>query len=129
MSHKCEQKDGSEQRRKEAHTDQMRQQELLTKAREQDPLADMSLYDFEKVTPPMLTERMLRHKLEEEQARKQALLVTVAAVATQLLLLVSMVLLYEYMPGLALVGMGYVMISLAAGLITAAVYVERRTTG
>ena len=89
----------------------------------------MNPYDFEKITPPMLTESMLRRKLEEEQARKQALLVTIAGVMTQLLLLVSMVLLYEYMPGLALIGMGYVAISLAAGLITAAVYVERRTTG
>ena len=91
-------------------------------------LAEVPIYDFESAVPPMLTERMLRHQWEERQAKKQALLVTVAGVLTQLLLLISMVLLYEYMPGLALIGMGYVAVSLAACFVTAVVYVERRRT-
>lgn len=114
MSHRCEQADNRNQRVDHtAHTN------LLT---------EVPIYDFENAVPPMLTERMLRHQWEERQAKKQALLVTVAGVLTQLLLLISMVLLYEYMPGLALIGIGYVVVSLAACFVTAVVYVERRRT-
>ena len=114
MSHKCEQTDNKKQR-----VDHTAYTNLLTEA---------PIYDFESAVPPMLTERMLRHQREERQAKKQALLVTVAGVLTQFLLLMSMVLLYEYMPGLALIGMGYVAVSLAACFVTAVVYVERRRT-
>ena len=96
----------------------------------QNPLPEVSPYDFETMKPPILTERILRRKWEEEHARRQALVVTVAGVVTQLILLAALVLLYEYMPTLALMGIGYVTVSVAAGLVTAVVYVERRgTTG
>lgn len=114
MSHRCEQIDGKKQ--------------CVDHTVHINHLAEMPIYDFESAVPPMLTERMLRHQREERQAKKQALLVTVAGVLTQLLLLISMVLLYEYMPGLALIGMGYVAVSLAACFVTAVVYVERRRT-
>jgi len=114
MSHKCEQTD--EKTKRVDYTVHI------------DHLTEIPIYDFESAVPPMLTERMLRHQWEERQAKKQALLVTVAGGLTQLLLLISMVLLYEYMPGLALIGMGYVAVSLAACFVTAVVYVERRRT-
>ena len=111
------------------HMKQIKEESAAQSLR-QIPLPEVSPYDFETMKPPILTERMLRRKWEEEHARRQALVVTVAGVVTQLILLVAMVLLYEYMPTLALMGIGYVTVSVAAGLVTAVVYVERRgTTG
>ncbi len=91
-----------------------------------DILPQAQIYSFDQTNPPMLTERMLRRRLEEEQARRQAILVTVVGLLTQLILLFVMILLYEYMPGLAIIGMIYVVVSLLGGMVTAVIYVEKR---
>ncbi len=92
----------------------------------QELLPKTQIYSFDQEAPPMLTERMLRRRLEERQAGRQAILVMMAGVVTQLLLLVMMVLLYEYMPTVATIGMVYVLVSLLGGMATAAIYVGKR---
>lgn len=115
MNHEFEQKGKSNQ--------------YIKQAMQKTSLPEIPIYDFENAIPPMLTERMLHNQLEERQAKKQAVVVTVAAVATELILLLTMILLYEYVPAIALVGIGYVLVSIVAGVVTAMVYVERRCAG
>lgn len=86
------------------------------------------IYDFEQKEPPMLTERMLQRKLEQQRVKRQAILVTVAGLLTQLLLMVAMILLYEYEPVLAMIGMVYVALSVIGGMATAVIYTWKRRT-
>ena len=59
------------------------------------------IYDFEAVSPPALTEAILRARAEEKRLRRQTALVTLAAVLTQVCLVVLGLVLWPLWPALS----------------------------
>jgi len=84
------------------------------------------IYDFEAVRPPVLTEEALRAEADRRKVRRQTLILTLAALATQVILVILGGLLYETQPFLALVCLGYVCLSVAGGGLAALVCTKER---
>lgn len=84
------------------------------------------LYPFDGATPPALTEALLRAELEKRRLRRETILVTIAAILTQLCLVLLAAVLYPMWPGLALVCVGYLCLSASGAGVLALVYTQRR---
>lgn len=83
-------------------------------------------YDFDAARPPILTEASLRAEAERRKLRRQTLILTLAALATQVLLVVLGLVLAPSQPLLALVCLGYVCLSATGGGLAALVYTKER---
>ncbi|MBR5534802.1 MAG: hypothetical protein IKU62_08155 [Ruminiclostridium sp.] len=83
-------------------------------------------YDFTAHRPPMLNERMLREEGERRKLRRQTLILTLAALATQVLLVVLGIILIPTQPMLAMVCLAYVCLSAAGGGLAALIYQRER---
>lgn len=84
------------------------------------------IYDFEAVSPPALTEAILRARAEEKRLRRQTALVTLAAVLTQVCLVVLGLVLYPVQPQAALACFIYLCLSTAGGGVVALTYTRKR---
>ena len=84
------------------------------------------IYDFEKRTPPVLHEQMLRAELERRKLRIQ----TAVAVLAGFLLMIAAVLLgysaIDRYPVLSVLCFGYIIISATGGGVIAIVYSRQR---
>lgn len=83
-------------------------------------------FDFEAHRPPVLTERMLREEADRRRLRRQTLILTLAALATQVILVVLGLILAPAQPMLALVCLGYVCLSATGGGLAALIYQKER---
>ena len=83
-------------------------------------------YDFEAHRPPVLTESGLRAEADRRKLRRQTLILTLAALATQVLLVVLGLLLVPTQPMLAMVCLAYVCLSAAGGGLAALIYQKER---
>lgn len=87
------------------------------------------IFDFTAARPPVVTEVSLRAEGEWRKLQGQTLVLTLAALATQVILLVLGAVVYETQPLLALLALGYVCLSAAGGGLAALVWQkERRLT-
>lgn len=91
------------------------------------------IFDFTAARPPVVTEASLRAEGERRKLQGQTLVLTLvltlAALATQVILLVLGAVVYETQPLLALLALGYVCLSAAGGGLAALVWQkERRLT-
>lgn len=87
------------------------------------------IFDFTAARPPVVTEASLRAEGERQKLQGQTLVLTLAALATQVILLVLGAMVYETQPLLALLALGYVCLSAAGGGLAALVWQkERRLT-
>ena len=84
------------------------------------------IFDFEAHRPPVLTERMLREEADRRRLRRQTLILTLAALATQVILVVLGLILAPAQPMLALVCLGYVCLSATGGGLAALIYQKER---
>ena len=84
------------------------------------------LYRFDGAPPPALTEALLRSELEKRRLRRETILVTIAAILTQLCLVLLAAALYPVRPGLALVCTVYLCLSVSGGGVLALVYTQQR---
>lgn len=84
------------------------------------------IYDFQKAEPPVLTEARLRAELERRRLRRETALVTLAAILTQLCLVVLSVVLYPVEPALSFVCAVYVCLSASGGGVLALVFAQKR---
>ena len=84
------------------------------------------IYDFEAVRPPFLTEEALRAEADRRKVRRQTLILTLAALVTQVRLVVLGLVLAPSQPLLALVCLGYVCLSVAGGGLAALVCTKER---
>lgn len=84
------------------------------------------IYDFAAARPPYLTEEKLRAEAQRRKLRRQTLILTLAALATQVILVVFGLVVYETQPMLALVCLGYVCLSATGGGLAALVYTKER---
>ena len=83
-------------------------------------------FDFEAHRPPVLTEGMLREEADRRRLRQQTLILTLAALATQVILVVLGLILAPAQPMLALVCLGYVCLSATGGGLAALIYQKER---
>ena len=83
-------------------------------------------FDFEAHRPPVLTERMLREEADRRRLRRQTLILTLAALATQVILVILGLILAPAQPMLALVCLGYVCLSATGGGLAALIYQKER---
>lgn len=82
------------------------------------------IYDFERYTPPVLNEAILREEQKRREKRRQTMLFAFAALLSQaVLLLIGMGLLLVY-PALGAVCICYVIISIAGSGAITIIYVE-----
>ena len=83
-------------------------------------------FDFEAHRPPVLTERMLRAEADRRKLRRQTLILSLAALVTQVILVVLGIMLYQTQPVLSLLCLGYVCLSTAGGGLAALIYQKER---
>ena len=83
-------------------------------------------YDFEQAIPPVLTETILRKRLEQQKLRRQAILVSIGGTLMQLCLLALALLLYEAYPMTSILTVCYVLFSTAGTGIVAVVFWRKR---
>ena len=83
-------------------------------------------FDFEAHRPPVLTERMLREEADRRRLRRQPLILTLAALATQVILVILGLILAPTQPMAALVCLGYVCLSATGGGLAALIYQKER---
>lgn len=83
-------------------------------------------FDFEAHRPPVLTERMLREEADRRRLRRQTLILTLAALATQVILVALGLILAPTQPMAALICLGYVCLSAAGGGLAALIFQKER---
>lgn len=84
------------------------------------------IYDFESVAPPVLTEAALRARAEEKKLRRETALVALAAILTQICLVVLGFALYPVQPLAALACFIYLCLSTAGGGLVALTCTRKR---
>jgi len=84
------------------------------------------IYDFEQAAPPVLTEAMLRKRLEQKKLRRQAFLVSIGGALMQLCLLVLALALYAGYPLVSMATVCYVLVSTAGTGVLAVVFWKQR---
>ncbi len=85
-------------------------------------------YDFERFDPPVLTERILRQKLEERQERRRTVLLVIAGALLEALFAVLGLLYWDAAPVLALGCICFALISTAGSGAIAIVYTQKGGT-
>ena len=83
-------------------------------------------YDFDGHRPPVLTEESLRAEADRRKIRRQTLILTLAALATQVLLVVLGLVLAPTRPLAALACLGYVCLSVSGGGLAALMFQKER---
>ena len=83
-------------------------------------------FDFEAHRPPVLTEGMLQEEADRRRLRRQTLILTLAALATQVILVFLGLILAPAQPMLALVCLGYVCLSATGGGLAALIFQKER---
>ena len=83
-------------------------------------------FDFEAHRPPVLTERMLREEADRRRLRRQTLILTLAALATQVILVILGLILAPTQPLAALVCLAYVCLSAVGGGLAALIFQKER---
>ena len=84
------------------------------------------IYDFEQAVPPVLTEKVLRKRLEQQQLHRQTILVSLGGALMQLCLLVLAMMLQPWYPLLSVLTVAYVLFSAAGTGILAVVFWKQR---
>ena len=83
-------------------------------------------FDFEARRPPVLTERMLREEADRRRVHRQTLILTLAALATQVILVVLGLILAPIQPMATLICLGYVCLSVSGGGLAALIFQKER---
>lgn len=82
-------------------------------------------YDFERFTPPILNENMLRQELERRAERRRTVLLVMAGALFQVLFILFGLLCWETVPALALGSICFAIISVIGSGVIAIVYAQK----
>ena len=85
-----------------------------------------TIYNFEAVQPPALSEKMLQIELKRRKTQRQTTLVAIAGVITQLCMLLISILLLPVNITLAIIGFAYVCVSLSGSSVIMVVFTQNR---
>jgi len=83
------------------------------------------IYDFEKHSPPILNENILRAKLEKQKVRRQTALVAVAGILMQIIMILFGLISFEVYPIVTLCCMGYVVLAVTGGSVVTLVFAKK----
>ena len=83
-------------------------------------------YNFEKNDPPCLNERYLRKEAERRKLQRQTILLTVAAILSQMVVLLFGILMWQIQPYIAFVCILYVLTSTLSGSILMIAFTKKR---
>lgn len=83
------------------------------------------IYDFEQQNPPVLNENMLRQELEKRKVQRQTRILAVAGILLQVVMLMLGVWSAKSYPVVAVVCLGYVLVSAAGSSVIAVVYTRK----
>ena len=83
------------------------------------------IYDFEKHTPPVLNESMLRNKMEQRKLRLQTALIAFASILVQAVLVMLGFFTFEEYPFLSVICIIYVILSTTGSGVLAIVYTRK----
>jgi len=82
-------------------------------------------YDFERFTPPVLNERMLRRELQKRAERRRTILLAVAGVLFEVLFVLLGLLCLEAYPILALGCIGFAVVSAVGSGVIVIVFAQK----
>ncbi len=83
------------------------------------------IYDFERETPPLLTEAILAEKLARRRQRRETMMIAVSALLLQLLALLFGARFGARYPLLALFCLAYVFVSVLGGASVAVLFARK----
>ncbi len=83
------------------------------------------IYDFEQQNPPVLNENMLRQELEKRTVQRQTRILVVAGLLLQVLMLMLGAWSAQSYPAIAVMCLGYVLISVAGSSVIVVVYTRK----
>ena len=84
------------------------------------------IYNFEKNNPPCLNERYLRKEAERRKLQRQTILLTVAAILSQIVVLLFGILMWQIQPVIAFVCILYVLTSTLSGSVLMIAFTKKR---
>ena len=84
------------------------------------------IYHFEKMNPPCLNERYLRKEAERRRLQHQTILLTVAAILSQMVVLLFGLLMWQIQPVIAFVCILYVLTATLSGSILMIAFTKKR---
>ena len=84
------------------------------------------IYNFEKNNPPWLNERYLRKEAERRRLQRQTILLTVAAILSQIVVLLFGILMWQIQPVVAFVCILYVLTATLSGSILMIAFTKKR---
>ena len=84
------------------------------------------IYHFEKMNPPCLNERYLRKEDERRRLQRQTILLTVAAILSQMVILLFGILMWQFQPVIAFICILYVLTATLSGSILMIAFTKKR---
>ena len=84
------------------------------------------IYNFEKNNPPCLNERYLRKEAERRKLQRQTILLTVAAILSQMVVLLFGILMWPIQPVVTFVCILYVLTSTLSGSVLMIAFTKKR---
>ena len=84
------------------------------------------IYHFDKINPPCLNERYLRKEAERRKLQRQTILLTVAAILSQMVVLLFGLLMWQIQPVIAFVCILYVLTATLSGSILMIAFTKKR---
>ncbi len=84
------------------------------------------IYNFEKNNPPCLNERYLRKEAERRKLQRQTILLTVAAILSQMVVLLCGILMWQIQPYIAFVCILYVLTATLSGSVIMIAFTKKR---
>lgn len=82
-------------------------------------------FDFERFTPPVLNERLLRRELEKRAERRRTVLLAVAGALLQVVFILLGLLCWSAVPALTLACIGFAIVSMVGSGVIAIVYAQK----
>ena len=84
------------------------------------------IYNFDKINPPCLNERYLRKEAERRKLQRQTILLTVAAILSQMVVLLFGILMWQIQPVIAFVCILYVLTATLSGSVIMIAFTKKR---
>ena len=84
------------------------------------------IYNFEKMNPPCLNERYLRKEAERRKLQRQTILLTVAAILSQIVVLLFGILMWPMQPVITLSCILYVLTAALSSSILMIAFTKKR---
>lgn len=83
------------------------------------------IYNFEQYEPPILSESILKERIQEKKATKAAILAGIAGFMMQVLILLAGFIIYTKYPVITMICIAYVIFSVIGGSVISIIYSKK----